>query len=46
MDTNMVFETRDEFLELLRIAEFYTTKPDWVSSRHYWLSYNTTNEVE
>ena len=46
MDTNMVFETRDEFLELLRIAEFYTTKPDWVKSKHYWLSYNTTNEVE
>ena len=46
MDTNMVFETRDEFLELLRTAEFYTTKPDWVKSKHYWLSYNTTNEVE
>ena len=48
IDSNRVFETRDEFLELLRTAEFKTTKSysNLVHSKHYWLSYNTTNEVE
>lgn len=46
IDCHRTFDTKSEFLELLRTAEYYTTNPDLVSCRRYWLSYNTTNEVE